>query len=175
MAAKGKGNSGTQWTRISADTRRRFEFYSELEQSLFQTVTEDQISQRMQWFPRQEAGTFHMVTAADLETSKPEDKKETPPNYPWRSTQKTASSVAFHYTLENQQHATTVRRWTLGTTRPQCMMMLSLPRPSPRLTAVQVSSTFFPEWHEALTMPHRVDPQPCRQDRGLGHSANTLL
>lgn len=48
IAAKGKGNSMTLWKGpgISADTRKRFEFYSGLEQSLFQTVTEDQISQQ---------------------------------------------------------------------------------------------------------------------------------
>lgn len=45
MADKRNGNSGTQWHGVTADNRKRSEFYSGLEQSLFRTVTEEQISQ----------------------------------------------------------------------------------------------------------------------------------
>lgn len=46
MAAKGKGNPGTQWKAYRAADHTRFELYSGLEQSLFHTVTEEQTSQR---------------------------------------------------------------------------------------------------------------------------------
>lgn len=46
MAAKGENSPGTQWKGLHKADQIRFEFYSGLEQSLFHTVTEDQISQR---------------------------------------------------------------------------------------------------------------------------------
>lgn len=46
MAAKGKGDPGTQWKAYKATNQTQLEFYSGLEQSLFHTVTEEQTSQR---------------------------------------------------------------------------------------------------------------------------------
>lgn len=46
MAAKGKGISGTLWKGMSEPDRNRFQFYYWLDQSLFYTITEKQISQR---------------------------------------------------------------------------------------------------------------------------------
>lgn len=46
MAAKGKGDPGTQWKTYKATNQTQFEFYSGLEQSLFHTATEEQTFQR---------------------------------------------------------------------------------------------------------------------------------
>lgn len=46
MAAKGENSPGTRWKGLPKADQIRCEFYSGLEQSLFQTITEDQISQR---------------------------------------------------------------------------------------------------------------------------------
>ncbi|KAI7782518.1 hypothetical protein LA080_013153 [Diaporthe eres] len=46
MAAEEENSSGTRWRGVSKADRTRSEFYSGLEQSLFHTITEEQISQR---------------------------------------------------------------------------------------------------------------------------------